>query len=145
MNFVGDIMLARRMEDFIDLYGYEPIFNPTIPILSEAADITVANLECPLTDQGTPHPTKSVVFRGSPENVAALSYAGIDVVTIANNHTIDYGLVGLQQTQSVLDEEEILYFGAGADFYEAMQPAFYLKSGVNISITWFKRSNRSVQ
>ena len=133
MNFVGDVMLARRIEEFIDLYGYEPIFNPTIPILSEAADITVANLECALTNQGTPHPTKSVVFRGSPENVAGLIYAGIDIVTIANNHIIDYGLEGLQQTQSVLGEEEILSFGAGADSYEAMQPAFYLKSGVNIA------------
>ncbi|HEY6625701.1 MAG TPA: CapA family protein, partial [Ignavibacteriaceae bacterium] len=134
MNFVGDVMLARRMEELINLSGYEAIFDPTSSILGEAADITVANLECPLTDQGTPHPTKSVVFRGSPENVTALSYAGIDLVSIANNHTIDYGLVGLQQTQSVLDEEEILYFGAGADFYEAMQPAFYQKSGVNLAL-----------
>ncbi len=133
MNFVGDVMLARRIEELIDLSGYEAIFDPTSEILGETADITVANLECPLTDQGTPHPTKSVVFRGSPENVTALSYAGIDLVSIANNHTIDYGLAGLQQTQSVLDEEEILYFGAGADSYEAMQPAFYLKSGVNLA------------
>ncbi|MCW8810004.1 MAG: CapA family protein [Ignavibacteriaceae bacterium] len=134
MNFVGDIMLARRIEDFINLYGYEPIFNPTSPMLGEAADITVVNLECALTDQGTPHPTKAVVFRGSPENVAALTYAGIDVVTIANNHIIDYGLEGLQQTQSVLSEEEITFFGAGANSYEAMQPAFYLKSGVNFGL-----------
>jgi poly-gamma-glutamate capsule biosynthesis protein CapA/YwtB (metallophosphatase superfamily) len=134
MNFVGDIMLARRIEDFINLYGYEPIFDPTLSILGEAADITVANLECALTNQGEPHPTKSVVFRGSPQNVAGLTYAGIDAVTIANNHIIDYGLVGLQQTQSVLEEEEILSFGAGANSYEAMQPAFYLKSGVNFAL-----------
>jgi poly-gamma-glutamate capsule biosynthesis protein CapA/YwtB (metallophosphatase superfamily) len=134
MNFVGDIMLARRIEDFINLYGYEPIFNPTSPILGEAADITVVNLECALTDQGTPHPTKAVVFRGSPENVAALTYAGIDAVTIANNHILDYGLLGLQQTQSVLEGEDILSFGAGANSYEAMQPAFYLKSGVNFGL-----------
>jgi len=134
MNFVGDIMLARRIEDFINLHGYEPIFDPTLQVLSEAADITVVNLECALTNQGTPHPTKAVVFRGSPENVAALTYAGIDAVTIANNHILDYGLVGLQQTQSVLDGEEILSFGAGADSYEAMQPAFYLKSGVNFGL-----------
>jgi poly-gamma-glutamate capsule biosynthesis protein CapA/YwtB (metallophosphatase superfamily) len=143
MNFVGDMMLARRIEELINLSGYEAIFDPTSAILGEAADITVANLECALTDQGTPHPTKSVVFRGSPENVVGLSYAGIDLVTIANNHSIDYGLVGLQQTQSVLDEEEVFYFGAGADFYEAMQPAFYLKSGVNLAL--FGSSDRTGQ
>ncbi len=80
-----------------------PIFDPTFPLLGGAADITIANLESPLTNQGIPHPTKSVVFRGSPEDVVALTYAGIDVVTIANNHIIDYGLEGLQQTQSVLE------------------------------------------
>jgi poly-gamma-glutamate synthesis protein (capsule biosynthesis protein) len=133
MNFVGDIILARRIEDYINLYGYEPIFDPTFPILGETADITVANLESPLTNQGTPHPTKTVVFRGSPEDVVALTYAGIDVVTIANNHIIDYGLQGLQQTQSVLSEEEITFFGAGAKSYEALLPAFYLKSGVNFA------------
>ncbi len=73
------------------------------------------------------------MFRGSPENVDALTYAGIDVVTIANNHIIDYGLQGLQQTQSVLSEEEITFFGAGANSYEALLPAFYLKSGVNFA------------
>ena len=134
MNFVGDVMLARRIDNYINLHGYEPIFDPTLSILGEAADITVANLECALTNQGTPHPTKSVVFRGSPENVAALTYAGIDAVTIANNHILDYGLAGLQQTKSVLEGEEILLFGAGADSYEAMQPAFYLKSGVNFAL-----------
>ncbi len=134
MNFVGDVMLARRIDNYINLYGYEPIFDPTLSVLGEAADITVANLECALTNQGTPHPTKSVVFRGSPENVAALTYAGIDAVTIANNHIIDYGLAGMQQTKSVLEGEEILSFGAGADSYEAMPSAFYLKSGVNFAL-----------
>ncbi len=133
MNFIGDIILARRIEDIINISGHEPIFDPTFPVLGGAADITVANLECPLTNQGSPHPTKSVVFRGSPENVDALSYAGIDVVTLANNHIIDYGLQGLQQTESVLIEEGITFFGAGANSYEALQPAFYLKSGVNFA------------
>jgi poly-gamma-glutamate capsule biosynthesis protein CapA/YwtB (metallophosphatase superfamily) len=133
INFVGDIMLARRIENIINLYGYEKIFDPTFPVLGGTADITVANLESPLTNQGIPHPTKLVVFRGSPENVVALTYAGIDAITIANNHIIDYGLQGLQQTQSVLSEEEITFFGAGADSYEALLPAFYLKSGVNFA------------
>ena len=133
MNFVGDIILARRIEDIINNNGYEPIFDPTFPILGETSDITVANLESPLTNQGSPHPTKTVVFRGSPDNAVALTYAGIDVVTIANNHIIDYGLEGLQQTQSVVGEEGITFFGAGANSYEALQPTFYLKSGVNFA------------
>jgi poly-gamma-glutamate capsule biosynthesis protein CapA/YwtB (metallophosphatase superfamily) len=136
MNFVGDVMLARRYEypgGIIPTLGVEAIFEPTLPHLGEVADITVANLECPLTDTGTPHPTKPIIFRGSPENVAGLVYAGIDVVSLANNHIIDYSLEGLQQTQAVLDSNGILYSGAGADAYEAYLPVFCNRKGTNVA------------
>lgn len=136
MNFVGDVMLARRYEQpggIIPTLGVEAIFQPTLPYLGSAAEITVANLECPLTDTGTQHPTKPIIFRGSPENIDGLVYAGIDVVTIANNHIIDYGLEGLRQTQAVLDSNHILYSGAGANAYEANLPLFCNKKGVNIA------------
>jgi poly-gamma-glutamate capsule biosynthesis protein CapA/YwtB (metallophosphatase superfamily) len=140
INFVGDIMLARRYEDpggIIDTLGVEAIFDPTLPVLGNAADITVANLECPLTDQGTPHPTKPIFFRGSPENVAGLKHAGIDIVSLANNHIIDYGLEGLKQTQAVLKINDIAFSGAGENSYEAYLPLFYNKAGVNIAFLAF--------
>jgi poly-gamma-glutamate capsule biosynthesis protein CapA/YwtB (metallophosphatase superfamily) len=136
MNFVGDVMLARRYEypgGIIPTLGVEAIFEPTLPYLGSAAEITVANLEGPLTDTGIPHPTKPIIFRGSPENVAGLAYAGIDVVTIANNHIIDYGLEGLKQTQEVLDSNDIEYSGAGANSYESYLPLFVNKKGTNIA------------
>ena len=136
INFVGDIMLARRYETpggIIDSVGVQGIFEPTLPYLGNAANITVANLESPLTTQGIRHPTKPIVFRGKPENVTGLVYAGIDVVSLANNHIIDYGLQGMRQTQSLLDSTNILYSGAGANSYEAYLPLFYQKSGVNIA------------
>ncbi|UCG42552.1 MAG: CapA family protein, partial [candidate division WOR-3 bacterium] len=133
MNFVGDIMLARRYElpgGIIDTLGVEGIFEPTLAWLGEAADITVANLESPLTNQGTRHPTKSVVFKGRPENVAGLSYAGVDLVSLANNHVTDYGAEGMTQTQDTLRAEGILFSGAGQDLYEAYQPVYFNRSGV---------------
>lgn len=136
VNFVGDIMMARRYEQpggIIPTQGVQAIFAPTRPFLGDAADVTVANLESPLTNTGTPHPTKSIIFRSSPANVAGLTYAGIDVVTIANNHVLDYGLAGLQQMQSVLRTNNIVFSGAGADSYEAYLPAYYSKSGVCIA------------
>lgn len=136
MNFVGDIMLARRYEEpggIIDTIGVEAIFDPTLPFLGNVADITVANLECPLASDGTPHPTKPIIFKGSPENVAGLVHAGVDVVDLANNHVIDYGLEGLRETQGVLSENDILYSGAGANSYEAYLPVFHAKKGVNIA------------
>lgn len=136
INFVGDMMMARAYEQWggiIPTQGVEAIFEPTKPYLGDAADITVANLECPLTTYWGNHPTKTIYFKSSPANVDGLSYAGIDIVTLANNHILDYMLPGLLETQSVLEENEILHLGAGVDSYEAYLPAFYSKSGVNIA------------
>jgi len=136
MNFVGDVMLARRYElpgGIIPTQGVNAIFAPTRPFLGDAADITVANLEVVLCTVGTPHPTKSVVFRGSPNNISGLVFAGIDVVSTANNHSMDYGLAGLRQMQGLLDQAGIIHSGAGANSYEAYMPAFYNKHGLNIA------------
>lgn len=136
LNFVGDIMLARRYEyggGIIPSQGVDAIFAPTLDLLGNAADITVANLEVVLTNQGTPHPTKSVVYRGNPANVSGLVYAGIDKVSIANNHVSDYGLEGLTQMRGILEQNNILYSGAGANSYEAYTPAFINRSGLNIA------------
>ncbi len=132
LNFIGDVMLARRYElpgGIIDSLGPEGVFAQIKSYLGDWADITVANLECPLTNTGAPHPTKPIVFRGRPTNVRGLKFAGIDVVSLANNHIIDYGLEGLSQTQRVLDSAYIRYSGAGANSYEAFLPVFLVKSG----------------
>ncbi len=143
MNFTGDVMLARGMEEIIQQLGVEDIFDPTLSVLGEAADITVVNLECPFTTHTQQHPTKSICFKADPENVAGLVYAGIDVVSIANNHIFDYLYPGLQETQTVLDTSGILFSGAGANSYEAYLPLFYSKSGVTIA--YLANSDRTGQ
>lgn len=136
MNFVGDIMLARGYESIggiIPTLGVNAIFQPTRELLGNAADITVANLEVVLTNQGTPHPTKSVVYRGNPANVSGLVYAGIDKVCLANNHTMDYGWAGLNQMLGNLSANTIEYSGAGINSYDAYTPAFINRNGLNIA------------
>lgn len=136
MNFVGDIMLARRYENpggIIDTMGPEGVFDSILPWLGRAADISVANLESPLTANGTRHPTKPIVFRGRPTNVRGLAHAGIDVVSLANNHVIDYGLAGMREMQESLAGRGVAFSGAGANSYEAGQPAFCQRRGVNVA------------
>ncbi|MEA2104942.1 MAG: CapA family protein [Candidatus Cloacimonadota bacterium] len=136
INFIGDIMLARHYEGaggIIPTQGVEAIFEPTLQYIGEAADITVANLECPLTTHWEHHPTKTIYFKGSPDNVQGLTYAGIDVITLANNHIMDYMLPGMQETQAVLEENNIICSGAGANSYQGYLPAFYSKSGINFA------------
>lgn len=137
MNFVGDIMLARKYESYggiIPTLGVNAIFEPTLDILGNAADITMANLEVVLTNQGSPHPTKSVVYRGNPDNVSGLVYAGIDQVSLANNHVLDYGWQGLSQMIGVLNQNGIIHSGAGIDSYQAYTPSFINRNGLNIAL-----------
>jgi len=140
LNFVGDIMLARGYENgggIIPTQGVNAIFEPTLPYLGEAADISVANLECPLTTAYIHHPTKTIFFKGSPENASGLQFAGIDIVNLANNHVYDYLYPGLQETQNTLANYGILYSGAGIDAYEAYLPLFYTKKGINFAFLAF--------
>ena len=146
MNFVGDIMLARGYEEnggIIQTQGVEAIFTPTLSVLGDAADVTVANLECPLTTHNIHHPTKTIYFKGNPENIAGLTYAGIDVVTLANNHILDYNYPGLSETQSVLSNNGILHSGAGIDSYEAYEPIFLGSSG--LTFAYLASSDRTGQ
>ncbi len=136
LNFVGDIMLARGYETsggIIPTLGVNAIFAPSKPYFGDAADINVANLEVVLANVGVHHPTKSVYYRGNPANVNGLIYAGIDVVSTANNHTMDYGIEAYQQMQGLLNNAGIQYSGCGANSYEAYLPAFYNCRGLNIA------------
>jgi poly-gamma-glutamate capsule biosynthesis protein CapA/YwtB (metallophosphatase superfamily) len=136
VNFAGDIMTGRGFESnggIIDTQGVEALFRPTLPILGEAADLSVANLEICYTTRGTRHPTKSVVFRSRPENLEGIRFAGIDVVTIGNNHIIDYGEIGMLDTIEGLEERGIPYSGAGTNEYFALLPCFKTERGVRLA------------
>jgi poly-gamma-glutamate capsule biosynthesis protein CapA/YwtB (metallophosphatase superfamily) len=133
IDFVGDIMLADALEtQVIPSIGFAGIFNPTKPYFGDAADISVANLECVYSNAGTPHP-KPTNLHTDPANAAGLVYAGIDVGTIANNHVMDYGLPALVETRNVLNTLGIVFSGAGANSYEAYRPALISKKGLNIA------------
>lgn len=80
-------------------------------------DILFGNLETALSEVGVPV-EKAVSFHTSPENVKWLSQAGFDVVSVANNHTLDLGTRGLLNTLETLNKNNISPIGAGADEYQ---------------------------
>ncbi|MFL2983700.1 MAG: CapA family protein [Candidatus Neomarinimicrobiota bacterium] len=146
INFVGDIMMGRRFEEsdgIIQTQGVQALFEPTHELFGLAADMSVANLEIPLSDQGYPHPTKGIIFRCSPENVSGLVYGGIDVVSLANNHILDYMEPAMIQTQNILNEAGILHSGSGMNSYEAYLPA--IKSIKGQVIAFLASSDRTGQ
>ncbi len=106
LAFVGDVMLGRGIER----KGADP-FALSAPTLRRA-DLAFANLECPLTDR--PFSVEKVVrLRANPQRVGWLKGAGIDVVSVANNHTSDCGLDGFLDTVRILNDAGIGAAGAG--------------------------------
>jgi poly-gamma-glutamate synthesis protein (capsule biosynthesis protein) len=99
---------------------------------AEESAIAFCNCEWPLTDRGSPWPGKAGrVVRSSPDKIGM--YAGFDVVSLANNHIMNYGADGLIQTMSVLDAAGIVYCGAGCNLDEAHRPAFVEGAGTRVA------------
>jgi poly-gamma-glutamate synthesis protein (capsule biosynthesis protein) len=97
-----------------------------------AADITVGNLESALGDIGEPAP-KRYPFRAPPEAAAALELAGFDIVSLANNHAMDYGPQALHQAIALLQEANVAAVGAGANAQEAHAPLLIEQGGLTLA------------
>jgi len=130
---VGDIMLAGTAAPELRKYGYDYPFEQTRDILKQA-QIVFGNLEGPLTDGGAAGTVKQYVFRSPPDQVApALARAGFNIVSLANNHTLDYGPEGLEDTRAALDKAGIRYAGAGRNVTEARQPVYMMADGTSVA------------
>ena len=138
LTAVGDIMLSRNVLRKMEAYGsYRHPFTQTADIL-RAADLTVANLEGQVSDNVTlssdPH-TFSFV---SPAAVLdGVRWAGIDAVSLANNHTLDYGTGALADTMRALEGYGIGHFGAGRDRESSYEPRIFDINGQRVAFLGF--------
>jgi poly-gamma-glutamate synthesis protein (capsule biosynthesis protein) len=108
--FLGDVVFDRIIGDKIQAEGIQFPFEPMKPYLSDA-DLTFANLETPISERGKAEPDKYCTFRSDKNTVNCLIYAGIDTVSLANNHCLDYGHDALNDTLMYLDKTNISYAG----------------------------------
>lgn len=116
---VGDIMLGGTAEEIMLKNSYDYPFQKTSHLLDNA-DIVIGNLEGPLTNIESSSLDKEYIFRSPPENVApALARAGFNIMNLANNHTMDYGVDGLNDTIKSLKKNGIFSLGAGANLTQA--------------------------
>lgn len=125
---VGDVMINRA--------DAPSIFSHVAPIL-KSADFVYCNLEAPMCDGAEKHPAKlgsGLHLRSTPNAVEALTSAGINVVSLANNHAMDYGAGGLQQSIGLLDSSNIAHAGAGRNRAEARRAVILKKNGVRIAL-----------
>ncbi len=97
-------------------------------------DLMVVNNEFPYTSRGTPQPEKIFTFHAHPRTVRQLKEMGVDLVSLANNHTFDYGEQGFLDTLDTLDRAGIPRIGAGRDIEEASHPMTFVSNGMRIAV-----------
>lgn len=119
----GDLNVAHWITPLLEKDGYDFPFKYLKGILRNS-DLVFANLEAPFCHNGTPLP-KNFVFKVPEKHVKVLKSGKINLVSLANNHILDYGYDCLSQTIQVLKKENINFAGAGNDYRAAHQPAIF--------------------
>jgi len=136
LALLGDVMLGRRVGDALSRAGPGAVFSDDLVAVLGEADAVVANLECCISTRGErwPDPGKPFFFRAPPVAVDALRRLGVSVVTLANNHALDYGYDALMDTLSLLHDAGIATTGAGVDVDAARLPAHLAVGDTTIAI-----------
>lgn len=145
LNFVGDVMLGRLIDQAFPTHVYEPDearivesfkrsrphlmsydarspWGSALPLFEEA-DLNLINLETSVTDSARKWPDKVFNYRMHPDNIKALLPANVTYASLANNHTLDFSEQGLHDTVTALEGVNVAYAGAGRTREEATAPA----------------------
>lgn len=132
---VGDIMLDYLTTARLRRYDPAYPFAAIAPVLREG-DLVFGNLECPLSERGAPA-QKTYAFRAYPFAAEALAASGINVLSLANNHILDYGAAALEDTLALLEKNDIAYAGAGRSEEQARKGAFFEINGIKTALLAF--------
>ncbi|HEX2112645.1 MAG TPA: CapA family protein [Gaiellaceae bacterium] len=136
LALAGDTMLGRGVAERLASRGPGSLFAPEVAAAARAADLVVLNLECCLSERGAPwpDPDKPFFFRAPPAAVEALTLLGVDCVTLANNHALDYGEEALRDTFEHLAAAGIRWVGAGPDLERARAPIVLEADGFRLAV-----------
>lgn len=136
LALMGDTMLGRKVAERLEHDPPESLVAPEVAEISRAANLCVLNLECCISDRGAPwpDPAKPFFFRAPPVAVDLLRHLGVDAVTLANNHALDFGVEALLDTLAHLDAAGIAHAGAGTDPAEARRPARIEAAGLRLDV-----------
>jgi poly-gamma-glutamate capsule biosynthesis protein CapA/YwtB (metallophosphatase superfamily) len=130
----GDTMLGRGVAERLETDPPESLFAPEVVEAVAEADLCVVNLECCISARGEPFPRRVFHFRASPWATQALTHLGVDCVTLANNHALDFGPDALLDTLAHLDAAGIRAVGAGSDAERARAPAVLERGGFRLAV-----------
>lgn len=139
ISLIGDVMLGRLVDEYLES-RHDPcyVWGDAREIIQEC-DLAICNLECVIADSGSPwHETsKAFHFRSHAKNVNVLTCAGIDAVTLANNHSLDFGDTALSEMLSGLSDAHIRHAGAGKSAEEASREVILRAGSTNVGLLSF--------
>jgi poly-gamma-glutamate capsule biosynthesis protein CapA/YwtB (metallophosphatase superfamily) len=132
----GDTMLGRGVARTLATTPPPALVAPEVRDALGEADLVVLNLECCISEQGRrwDAPGKPFFFRAPPQAVELLVLLGVDCVTLANNHALDYGVDALADTLDHLTKAGIAAVGAGTDLEQARRPAILAAGGLRVAV-----------
>ncbi len=129
LAFAGDVHFENHLAPLAD----RPDSLAELRTSLGAADLAMVNLETALTQGGSPVPGKPFTWRAHPGALDAVAGAGVDLVTMANNHAVDFGEVGLADTFAAIENSPIPVIGIGRDEAEAFAPEILEVRGVKVA------------
>ncbi|GIV04761.1 MAG: hypothetical protein KatS3mg016_0336 [Fimbriimonadales bacterium] len=131
----GDIIFSNGVRQIVQARGIGYLFEKVTPIVRQA-DWTILNMEGCISVRGAPL-EKEYTFRAPPELAMQLRRAGVSMVSLGNNHSVDYGRVALLDTMEHLWRAGVWWAGAGANRQTAAQPVYVDFESIRVAILCF--------
>lgn len=124
ITIVGDVNLGGSLSDNFEQYQDNCVSKNVINILKQDSDLIICNLESPLAKLEPPNrlPPDKPLSEAASKTIKVLSDCGFNLVSLANNHILDFGHTSMQKTLKILKENSICYAGAGNNYKLANEP-----------------------
>jgi gamma-polyglutamate biosynthesis protein CapA len=137
-SFVGDIMMGRHVEKVTNYHGQNYLFKYVEPYFKNS-DYVTGNFEHPVTNRNDyPKADKYIHLQTTADSVITLKDMNFSVLNIANNHTMDFGEMGLKDTLDTFEDVHLDFVGAGVNLNDAMQRISYHEiNGLTIATLGF--------
>lgn len=137
ISFAGDVTLAEGTSVLSQVRSrdnnMQNCFEEKLLNLMQSSDIFMVNNEFPYSTGGSPRVGKTYTFRANPDDAPQIKSIGADLVSLANNHSYDYGPDALIDTLATLRYHKLPFVGAGENIEEASKPAYFIVNGKTIA------------
>ena len=138
----GDYCPINRIQGLIEKEEYANIYNDFLPFI-RGADIAITNLECPLTLEREKIEKTGPNLKAPEKAIESLVFAGFNLVTLANNHIMDYGCEGLKSTIDCCKKSNIDFVGVGSDLSQARKPFYKTINDIRFAFINFCENEES--